>query len=148
MEMSTFPVSSHYSPLWSTGSQILQHLPSIALFLFTGFGGGRGGCLVPWEVGVRAEGEGWWVLVPAEDTDRTGLEVPAEGEEYWMVGWLDGVRGGPSMPGSAGELISHLGGITDCLGGRGSRRVSCSASWSGTKWLSDSANTEQQTGYM
>lgn len=77
---------------------------------------------------------------PAEEMDRTGLAAVegAEGEEYWVVGWLDGVRGGPLLPGSGVELISHLGGMTDCLGGRGSRRVSRRASGSGAKWLSDS----------
>lgn len=96
-------------------------------------------------MGVRVEGADGCVLVPAEDTDRTGLGFPAEGEEYWIEGWLDGVRGEPSLPDSEVELISHLGGITDCLGGRGSRRVSCSVSRSGTKWLSDSItqNTRQ-----
>lgn len=78
------------------------------------------------------------MLAPVEDTDRTGLDVTLEGEVYCVVGWLDGVRGGPSLPGSGVELISHFGGMTDCLGGRGSRRVSRRTSESGTKWLSDS----------
>lgn len=79
------------------------------------------------------------VDAPAEEMDRTGLDAAAEGaegEEYWVVGWLDGVRG------SGVELISHFGGMTDCLGGRGSRRVSRRASGSGTKWLSDSVKTQ------
>lgn len=87
------------------------------------------------EVGVKDED--CWVDVPAEETDRTGLEV-ADGEEYWVVWWLEGVRGGPLLPGSAGEVISHFGGMMDCLGGRGSRRVSRRDSGSGMKWLSDS----------
>lgn len=80
---------------------------------------------------------------PAEETDRTGLGAAAgaEGVEYWVVGWLDGVLGGPLLPDSGVELISHFGGMTDCFGGRGSRRVSRRASGSGTKWLSDSENT-------
>lgn len=82
---------------------------------------------------------------PAEDTDRTGFDVAAEGaegEEYWVVEWLDGVRGRPLLPGSGVELMSHFGGMTECLGGRGSRRVSRRASGSGTKWLSDSVKTQ------
>lgn len=80
--------------------------------------------------------------MPAEETDRTGLDVVAEAEEYWAVavGWLEGVRGGPLLPVSAPELISHFGGRTVCLGGRGSRKLSCRASGSETKWLSDSTN--------
>lgn len=71
---------------------------------------------------------------PAEETDRTGLDAEGpEGEEYWVVGWLDGVRGAPLLPGSGVELMSHFGGMTpDCLGGRGSRRESRRASGSGT----------------
>lgn len=65
----------------------------------------------------------------------------AEGEEYWVVGWLDGVRGEALPPGSGVEPMSHFGGITECFGGRGSRRVSRRASGSGAKWLSDSENT-------
>lgn len=79
---------------------------------------------------------------PAEETERTGLGAAAggaEGEQYWFVWWLDGVRGGPLLPGSGVDVISHFGGMTDCLGGRGSRKVSRKASTSGTKWLSDSA---------
>lgn len=81
----------------------------------------------------------------AEEMDQTGLEAAAEGaegEEYWVEGWLDGVRGAPSLPGSGVEVISHFGGMTECLGGRGSRRVSLRASGSGTKWLSDSMKTK------
>lgn len=84
--------------------------------------------------------------MPAEETDRTGLDVAAEAEEYWAAaGWLEGVRGGPLLPGSALELISHFGGWTVCLGGRGSRKLSCRASGSGTKWLSDSMNKNKTT---
>ncbi len=82
---------------------------------------------------------------PAEEMDRTGLDATAEGAEgegYWAVGWLEGVRGEPLLPGSGVELINHFGGMTDCLGGRGSRRVSRRASGSGTKWLSDSMKTQ------
>lgn len=84
------------------------------------------------------------MLVPADETDRTGLDVTAEVEEYWAVGWLEGVRGGPSP--SVGELIIHFGGTADCLGGRGSHRLSCRASGSGTKWLSDSMNKKDSRG--
>lgn len=85
------------------------------------------------------------VDAPTEVTHRTGLDAAAEGaegEEYWVAGWLDGVRGGPSLSGSGAELISHFGGMTGCLGGRGSRRVFLRASGSGTKWLSDSMKTQ------
>lgn len=95
---------------------------------------------------VGAKDEDCWVDVPAEETDRTGLEE-AEGEEYWVAWWLEGVRGGPLLPGSAGEVISHFGGMTDCLGGRGSRRVSRRDSGSGMKWLSDSVKTWHHKGY-
>lgn len=60
------------------------------------------------------------------------------------MGWLDGVRAGPSLPGSGVEVISHFGGMTVCLGGRGSCNVSRSASGPGTKWLSDSMNAQQR----
>lgn len=84
-----------------------------------------------------------WGLAPAEETVRAGIATAEEEEEeeYVVAGWLDGVwdEGDPSLPGSGVELISHLGGIMDCLGGRDSRRVSRSKSGSGTKWLSDSA---------
>lgn len=81
---------------------------------------------------VGAADEDCCVDAPAEEMDRTGLDDAAEGAEYWVAGWLDGVRGGPSLTGSGVELISHFGGMTDCLGGRGSRRVSRRASRSGT----------------
>lgn len=89
------------------------------------------------EVGARDD---CCVDAPADETDRTGLDAAVEGAEgeYWVAGWLDGVRG------SGVELISHFGGMTDCLGGRGSRRVSLRASGSGTKWLSDSVETQYQ----
>lgn len=92
---------------------------------------------------VGTTDEHCWVDAPAEETDRTGLDKVTdgtEGEEYCADVWLDGVRGRPSLLGSGVELISHLGGMTDCFGGRGSRRVSRKASGSGTKWLSDSVN--------
>lgn len=85
-------------------------------------------------MGVR---DGSWVEAPAEDTERTGFPA-VEGEEYWLAGWLDGVRGDDLPPGSGPDVMSHLGGMTVCLGGRGSRRVSLRDSGSGTKWLSDS----------
>lgn len=75
---------------------------------------------------------------PTEDTDRTALDAAAEGEEYWDAGWLEGVRGWV-LTGSGVEVISHFGGMRDCLGGRGSRRVSRRAS--GSKWMSDSVKT-------
>lgn len=94
------------------------------------------------EVGAKDTVVEDWGLAPAEETVRAGLATAAEEEEeYRVVGWLDGVRGEPSLPGSGVELISHFGGMIDCLGGSGSRRVSRSASRSGTKWLSDSKNT-------
>lgn len=83
---------------------------------------------------------------PAAEMERTGFGATAEGaegEQYWFVWWLDGVRGGPLLPGSGVDVISHFGGMTVCLGGRGSRRVSRKASGSGTKWLSDSMETQQ-----
>lgn len=80
------------------------------------------------------------MLEHAEDTDRTGLDVTPDGEENWLVGWLDGVRGGHSLPGSGVELTSHFGGMITCLGGRGSRRVSRS----GAKWLSDSKKKKEK----
>lgn len=75
---------------------------------------------------------------PAEDTERTGFPAAADGEEYWLPGWLEGVRGDDLAPESEADVISHLGGMMVCLGGRGSRRVSLRESGSGTKWLSDS----------
>lgn len=78
---------------------------------------------------------------PVDETHRTGLDATvkvAEGDEYWVVGWLDGVRGGPSLSMSGAGLTSHFGGMTGCLGGRGSRSVFRSVSGSGTKWLSGS----------
>lgn len=111
-----------------------------ALPLLMGLGGGSGGCLVPCEpeVGVRDNG---WVEAPAEDTERTGFP---DGEENWLPGWLDGVRGDDLAPGSGPDVISHLGGMTVCLGGRGSRRVSLRESGSGTKWLSDSVSEKNK----
>ncbi|TNN76270.1 hypothetical protein EYF80_013558 [Liparis tanakae] len=60
--------------------------------------------------------------------ERTGFGATAEGEQYWLAWWLDGGRGGPLLPGSGVDVISHFGGMTVCLGGRGSRRVSRKAS--------------------
>lgn len=119
----------------------------VGLPLFTGLGGGTGGCLA--EVGVIAPAAaGCWGFALAEETVRAGLAAAAaaaaEGEGYWAVGWLDGVRGGPSVAGSEVEVINHFGGMTDCLGGRGSRKVSRNASRSGTKWLSDSIKKTAQ----
>lgn len=76
--------------------------------------------------------------VPAEDTERTGFPAPADGEENWLPGWLEGLRGDDLALESGPDVISHLGGMTLCLGGSGSRRVSLRESGSGTKWLSDS----------
>lgn len=84
--------------------------------------------------------EGGGITAPAEEMDLRGLpkEVTAEEEEEeekatW--GLWTGVRGGPSEPGSGLEevvdVVSHLGGITDCLGGNGSRSVSRTTSESG-----------------
>ena len=60
-------------------------------------------------------------------------EEEEEAEEKEAGGLWTGVRGGPSAPGSGVEVISHFGGITDCFGGRGSRKVSRMVSESGTK---------------
>lgn len=112
-----------------------------ALLLFTGLGGGSGGCLVPWavmQVGARGD---CWADAPTEDTDRTALDAAAEvaeGEAYWDTGWLEGVRGWV-LTGSVVEVMSHFGGIRDCLSGRGSCRASRRAS--GSKWMSDSVKT-------
>lgn len=113
-----------------------------ALLLFTGLGGGSGGCLVPWavmQVGARGN---CWEDTPTEDTDRTALEAAAEvadWELYWDTGWLEGVRGWV-LTGSAVEVMSHFGGTRDCLSGRGSCRVSRRVS--GSKWMSDSVKTQ------
>lgn len=122
---------------------------------FTGLGGGRGGCFgcgvtLPDEA---AEDEGGGrvpedcMLAPADDTALRGLPLPAaeeEEEEKAAGGLWTGVRGDPSAPGSGVEVISHFGGITDCFGGRGSRKVSRMASGSGTKWLSDSGTHNEK----
>lgn len=84
------------------------------------------------------------MVVPTAEVFLVGLGAvlrDAETDGYWAELWFDGGRSGPSLPGSGVELINHFGGMTDCLGGRGSRRVSFSASGSGTKWLSDSMKT-------
>lgn len=81
---------------------------------------------------------------PAEDTDRTALEAAAEvaeGEVYWDAGWPDGVRGW-LFTGSAVEVMSHLGGMRDCLSGRGSCRAFRRAS--GSKCMSDSAENGRE----
>lgn len=73
------------------------------------------------------------VLTPAEETFRRVFPVvltaeeeldEAEEEEKAAVWLWTGVRGKLLTPGSGGEVNSHFGGITDCLGGRGSRSVS------------------------
>lgn len=114
------------------------------LLRLIGLGGGIGGCLVGWagtlpiedgaEEAVRGVLLEACVLAPAEDTFRSGFpavltaeeeeEELEEEEEKADAGLLAGVRGKLSAPGSAVEVISHFGGMTDCLGGRGSRSVS------------------------
>lgn len=82
--------------------------------------------------------------VPAEDTDRTALEAAAEvaeGEVYWDAGWPEGVRGWV-FTGSAVEVMSHLGGMRDCLSGRGSCRAFRRASRS--KCMSDSVENGRE----
>lgn len=119
------------------------------LLRLIGLGGGRGGCLVGWagtlpiqdgaEEVVRGALLEACVLAPAEDTFRSGFPAvltaeeeevleEAEEEEKAAAGLWTGVRGKPSAPGSGVEVISHLGGMTDCLGGRGSRSVSLKTS--------------------
>lgn len=82
---------------------------------------------------------------PAEDTDRTALEAAAEVvggvEVYWHAGWLEGVRGWV-FTGSAVEVMSHFGGMRDCLSGRGSCRVFRRAS--GSKCMSDSVKKRKR----
>lgn len=53
-----------------------------------------------------------------------------------MRGWV--------LTGSGVEVMSHFGGMRDCLGGRGSRRVSRRAS--GSKWMSDSVKSQHRNG--
>ncbi len=104
-----------------------------------GLGGGRGGCLLGWagtlpiedgaEEVVRGALLDACVLAPAEDTFRIGFPAmltaeAAEEEEKAAAGLWTGVRGKLSAPGSGVEVISHFGGMTDCLGGRGSHNVS------------------------
>lgn len=130
-----------------------KHSPSIAglVVRLTGFGGGSGGCLTGWVGAMPAEDEDCaeegvkdapleaCVLAPADETVRRvfpaklvaedgGELEEMEEEEKEVAGLWMGVRGEPSMPGSGLELINHLGGIIDCLGGRGSRKVSLRAS--------------------
>ena len=113
-----------------------------ALPLLTGLGGGGGGCLAGWgpEDGTREvqEGEVGWALGPRGEGLAGADEGENDEEEYGDTGWAEGPRGEPSWTDSGAEVISHLGGIMECLGGSGSRRVSCSISSSGTKWLADS----------
>lgn len=82
---------------------------------------------------------------PAEDTDRTALDVAAEvagGEVYWDAGWPEGVRGWV-FTGSAVEVMSHFGGgMRDCLSGRGSCRVLRRAS--GSKCMSGSVEKTEE----
>lgn len=51
-----------------------------------------------------------------------------------MRGWV--------LTGSGVDVMSHFGGMRDCLGGRGSRRVSRRAS--GSKWMSDSVKSQHR----
>lgn len=89
--------------------------------------------MVPIEHGaeevVRGAPPGGAVFAPAEDTLRRGFPAEEEEEELeeqkeGAAGLWTGVRGKLSDPGSGVEVISHLGGMMDCFGGRGSRRVS------------------------
>lgn len=106
----------------------------------TGLGGGSGGCLGtgPWvEDWVEEDARG--MLATADEAVRrvfaAALETEDDGEleeenevaELWTGVWCKA-----SVPGSVVVLIRHLGATTDCLGGTGSRRVSLSASGSGT----------------
>lgn len=122
------------------------------LLRLIGLGGGRGGCLLGWvgtfpiedgaEEVVRGALLEACVLAPAEDTFRSGFPAvltaeeeeleEAEEEEKAAAGLWTGVRGKVSAPGSGVEVISHLGGMRDCLGGRGSRSVSLRTSELGT----------------
>lgn len=114
---------------------------------FTGLGGGSGGCLAgctgtsPWvEHWVEEDARGTpatadeavrRVFAAVLETEDNGeLEETAE-EQNEVPGLWMGVWGKASVPGSVVELINHLGAMTDCLGGRGSRRVSLRASGSG-----------------
>lgn len=121
------------------------------LLRLIGLGGGRGGCL-GWagtllikdgaEEVVRGELLEACVLAPAEDTFRSGLPAvltaeeeeleEAEEEEKAVAGLWTGVRGKLSTLDSGVEVISHLGGMMDCLGGKGSRSVSLKTSELGT----------------
>lgn len=125
-----------------------KHSPSIAALVvrLTGLGGGSGGCLAccaginPWvEDWVKEDARGTlatadgairMVFAVAPGTEDDGeLEEPEVENE--VAGLWTGVCGMTSVPHSAVELISHLGVIMVCLGGRGSRRVSLSVSRSG-----------------
>lgn len=114
----------------------------------TGLGGGSGGCLGgcvgtgPWvELWEEEDARGTLatpdeavrrVFTAALETEDDGELEETEEEEKEVAGLWTGVWGKTSMPGSVVELISHLGAMRDCLGGRGSRRVSLKASESGT----------------
>lgn len=124
------------------------------LLRLIGLGGGRGGCLLGWagtlpiddgaEEVVRGALLGACVLAPAEDTFRSGFPAvltaeeeeeeleEAEEEEKAAAGLWTGVRGKLSAPDSGVEVINHFGGMTDCLGGKGSRSVSLKISELGT----------------
>lgn len=124
---------------------------AVLLLRLIGLGGGRGGCLVGWagtlpiedgaEEVVRGALLEACVLAPAEDTFRSGFPAVLtaeeedeleEEEEKADAGLWTGVRGKLSAPDSGVEVISHFGGMTDCLGGRGSRSVSLKTSELGT----------------
>lgn len=83
------------------------------------------------------------VLTPAEETVRRVFPTvltaeeeeeleEAEEEEKAAAGLWTGVRGKLSEPASGVDVISHFGGIMDCLGGSGSRSVSLRTSELGT----------------
>lgn len=114
----------------------------------TGLGGGSGGCLVGC-VGTGPWVEDWLLeevrgtLATADEAVRrvfvATLEIEEDGEleeteeeGNEVAGLWTGVWGKASVPDSVVELISHLGEMTDCFGGSGSRRVSLRASGSGT----------------
>lgn len=116
-----------------------------------GLGGGTGGCLggcigaLLIEDGAEevVRGTAPCVLAPVEETVRSVFPAvltaeeeeeleEAEEEEKAAAGLWTGVRGRLSPPGSGVEVISHFGGMVDCLGGRGSRSVSLRTSELGT----------------
>lgn len=113
----------------------------------TGLGGGSGGCLEvcvgtgPWEddwleedargMPATADEPVRMVFAATLGTEDDGELEETEEEENEVAGLWTGVWGKGSEPHSAVELMNHLGGMTACLGGRGSRRVSLRASGSG-----------------